>query len=405
VSVVAVTVLVAACGPNPLKWTTILPVTPPNTTSSELFGIAAVSSTNIYAVGDYQPAAGSAQALIERYTGTTTGGNWGKVPSASITIPGNGASALLGIAAVSGSNIYAVGYYTLNGVRQGLIEHYNGTSWSPSLTIPGSGASGLSGIAAVTVAGTTNIWAVGFYTGNGTHQPLIEHSSNGTSWARMSITNLSAGSNYGLSGVAAVSANDVWAVGAYSDNGYVKTLIVHYSNGGWSPVMSPNPGNEEDELYSITALATDDVWAVGSDRGSNFCCNIYEQTLIEHYDGTANPDGTPKWAKVPSPFPGTMANGLTAIAAVSANDIWAAGYRRDVGSVNQTGVNQTLLLHYSGKATNYVGSWGAFDSPNVGALANGLNAITAVPGTKDVWAVGYSGIGPQTSQMLILHGA
>src|SRR2546427_1444959 len=106
-----------------------------------------------------------------------TGGKWSIVKSPNA---GSDVNELLGVAAVSTTNVWAVGYYTKNGGAQTLIEHWNGTSWqvvsSPNV---GSSANVLYGVAAVSA---TNLWAVGQHTN--THSlgylTLIEH-WNGTS--------------------------------------------------------------------------------------------------------------------------------------------------------------------------------------------------------------------------------
>jgi hypothetical protein len=97
---------------------------------------------------------------------------------------GQATDQLNGIVALSAKNVWAVG--SSNNDAQGLIEHYNGTSWSivASPTPSGSLSNDLYGIAAVS---TNDIWAVGQTTpNNGTStpppQPLIEH-WNGTAWS------------------------------------------------------------------------------------------------------------------------------------------------------------------------------------------------------------------------------
>src|SRR5262249_47139512 len=78
--------------------------------------------------------------------------------------------------------------------------------------------------------------------------------------------------------VAAVSgnANDVWAVG----DG-IGTLIEHWNGTQWSLVKSPNPGMAFNNLYGVAAIAANDVWAVGS--SSDDPQNIHVKTLIEHW--------------------------------------------------------------------------------------------------------------------------
>src|SRR2546423_8736565 len=83
----------------------------------------------------------------------------------------------------------------------------------------------------------------------------------------------------------------------------------------WSVVLSPN-GDSTSGLSSVAAVSANDIWAVGnsgSQRGSG-------QTLIEHWNGT-------QWSLVQSPSTGSLYNTLTGVAVVSTNDVWAVGWQ------------------------------------------------------------------------------
>src|SRR5438034_8493504 len=101
-----------------------------------------------------------------------------------------------------------------------------------------------------------------------------------------------------LEDVAAISEDDVWAVG---------TDVEHWDGTAWSVVPSPNPFY----LFGVTALGPDDVWAVGGDKD-------FRHSLIQHWDGN-------DWTAVSAPSPGTQTNYLTDVAALAPDDIWAVG--------------------------------------------------------------------------------
>ena len=66
-------------------------------------------------------------------------------------------------------------------------------------------------------------------------------------------------------------------------------------------------------LSAVAAVSASDVWAVGhADSNSG------SASLTLHWDGSV-------WRHVPSPSPGSAGNNLSGVAAVSANDIWAVG--------------------------------------------------------------------------------
>src|SRR5947209_6377502 len=86
------------------------------------------------------------------------------------------------VAAVSTSDIWAVGNFSRsNSTSSTLIEHWNGSKWSIiSSPNPGSISNGLGGIGAVSAG---DIWAVGgFSNTTKSSQTLIIH-WNGTHWS------------------------------------------------------------------------------------------------------------------------------------------------------------------------------------------------------------------------------
>ena len=71
----------------------------------------------------------------------------------------------------------------------------------------------------------SDVWAVGSYGSGGTNRTLIEH-WNGTAWTRAPSPNLSSSSNI-LFGIDATSASNIWAVGQYSNGTADQTLALH----------------------------------------------------------------------------------------------------------------------------------------------------------------------------------
>jgi hypothetical protein len=300
-------------------------------------------------------------------------GAWNIVPSPNA--PGgevdNGLSAL---AVVSASDIWAVGAAgTYGAARSTLAEHWNGSAWSVSPTP--NGTNEVNWLLGADAVASNDVWSVGYSATNPPEQSfrktLIEH-WNGTSWSVIPSPNptppLSGGpvSNE-LHGIAAVSANDVWAVGQSVDYGAGQTLIVHWNGTTWSTVPSPSPG-----LYGwlrgVTAISANNVWAAGTHYVNNL-----QVTLILHWNGT-------KWSVVPSPNDGPFTQELFEIRAVSANDIWAVGYHLAVFGANQ--VYQTTILHWNGTA------WTVVPSPDVNQNSNYLWSVDGTSAT-DAWAVGF----------------
>jgi hypothetical protein len=203
-----------------------------------------------------------------------------------------------------------------------------------------------------------NVWAVGYYV-NKHDQPLIEQ-WNGTSWNVVSSPRLG-GWGGELSGITAVSASDIWAVGSHGINQYIQnSLTEHWDGTKWSVVRSPSLPDYS-QLVGATFVAANNVWAVGYATSISSPGSI--EVLIEHWDGSS-------WSIVDN---GVYNNSFSAVAVVSARDVWAVG-----SSDNPS----TLIEHWNG--TN----WSAVPSPAPGAYS-GLNGVARVPGTKHLWAVGY----------------
>src|SRR5207248_6198707 len=115
----------------------------------QYISVAAVSATDIWAVGDFQPISGGGHTLVEHWNGS----NWQVVRSPNVAE----FNTLQSISVVSASDIWAVG--NLNSGSQTLSEHWNGSSWqvifSPNI---GKNPNSLQGVAAVA---STDVWAVG----------------------------------------------------------------------------------------------------------------------------------------------------------------------------------------------------------------------------------------------------
>ena len=129
-----------------------------------------------------------------------------------------------------------------------------------------------------------------------------------------------------LTGVAATSASNAWAVGYYFSGSELQTLIEHWNGRRWAVQPSPNPGTVS-QLYGVAATSATNAWAVGSYQNGT----APDRTLIEHWNGR-------DWAIQPSPSVGVSANNLFSAAATSAANAWAVGSYR--------GISRTLILNY-----------------------------------------------------------
>ncbi len=173
-----------------------------------------------------------------------------------------------------------------------------------------------------------------------------------------------------LYGVSALSPTDAWAVGASGTNVNIprQNVIERWDGTVWQ-VVSRLPA---DDLFSVAAISPSDVWAVGGPLNYGVGHPLY-RPLIEHWNGS-------QWSVVPGNTQ-TFFVELDGVAALATNDVWAVGYI-DTGQPT-LGTYRPLMEHWNGSA------WQATTGTiPAGATFGYLAAVTTVPSTNQVWAVG-----------------
>ena len=150
-------------------------------------------------------------------------------------------------------------------------------------------------------------------------------------------TPAAAGALYGIS---ASATNDVWAVGTDGS-----PLVEHWNGTGWSVVSTPLLPFGGGTLRAVATLPSGRAWAVGTQTGAP---DGRQWTLIETWTGT-------RWRVVPSPnwFEGDPAddNELRAVSAVSPSDVWAAGTATMDGSIHHN-----IIEHWDGSSWSMTGA-------------------------------------------------
>ena len=358
----------------------------------------------------------------------TCAGGWNRVPSTSV---GNLDNNLDAVSAASPTDAWAVGDYlasTNPNVLQNMAEHWDGTAWTEyALPEVGANQNTLLGVSELPNGHT---WAVGYYTNaDWTDQTLIEH-YDGSTWSVVPSPNPGTQRDI-LTGVAAISDNDVWAVGQQTDSaGTWHTLAEHWDGSSWSVFPTVDSGTGGNEFYGVHAVASNSVYAVGDESGSSFP----DQALIEHWDGN-------KWSVLPSPADSTEsleAFGVTG----SDSALTLAGNREDdtapfttfaasgaPGSLslqstpNATGENDLYAVTTAADGSAYAtgwsvdpstgvylseilhgvsGHWSLDTTPDPGSGSNGFAGVAAIPG-GGVWAVGVTSNKANNSTLIAFH--
>ncbi len=130
---------------------------------------------------------------------------------------GSGDNQLEGVAATSACNAVAVGYYNNGTANQTLILRWSGTAWKVQPSSDPGGSANDNELLGVAATSSHNAWAVGYYYNGTADQTLIER-WNGKAWKKQRSPNPGRSVNDNeLSDVAATSSTNAWAVGSYSD--------------------------------------------------------------------------------------------------------------------------------------------------------------------------------------------
>jgi hypothetical protein len=202
--------------------------------------------------------------------------------------------------------------------------------------------------------------------------------SCGLAWRVVESANYDANSHT-LEDVVALAPDDAWAVGYHVlANSVNQTYVQHWDGNEWTVFPSPNFKVNDiavsNSLHSVAAVSSDDVWAAGY-----FQTNTATWFLIIHWNGT-------QWTT--SSFgEGGELRGITAI---SSNDVWA------VGSQEVSNIGKTFTRHWNGTA------WSTVSSPNVGTGSNFLYDVTTAP-NGDLWAVGFYLTGNTSASLVLKH--
>lgn len=157
---------------NGVQWSVVPSPNPAQSVGPVLYGISGTSFNDVWAVGDYGSTDGSHNTitLVEHWDGT----QWTIVPSPNLGGLGtNLTNELRDVSAFSQNDAWVVGYFccTADGLIT-MIQHWDGAQWSvvPSPN-PSMDNNHLQGVAVIS---GSDVWAVGYY-GGAAWQTLTEH--------------------------------------------------------------------------------------------------------------------------------------------------------------------------------------------------------------------------------------
>jgi hypothetical protein len=289
-------------------------------------GVAAISSGDVWVVGsNLNVGNGVRSEIVENFDGK----QWvevkdvdliGKVfkihgvPFGTVT-----QEALTSISAVSASSIYAGGFVVTDSIIAPFVEHWNGKKWSLTPSV-GNGQDLFAFLQGIAALSDTDVWAVGYDDINGGAGVALSWHFDGTKWTQVK----GAPNCYcAFETVAAIASNDIWAGGylEFPKAGFLtEPMAQHWDGKSWT--LAPAPPNPDIYPYTgnsglnqLAAVSSTNVWAISSLTDPY---TFYEKAVVQHWDGS-------KWNLELLPFCPSQECGLLGVVALSTGQVWAAG--------------------------------------------------------------------------------
>ncbi|MGW6441573.1 hypothetical protein [Lentzea sp. NPDC055074] len=348
----AVAVVAASTGPAAASapaWR--LAQIPQTTITSNLRDVAAVDARHAWAVGiegyhPDQPTTGGPMML--RWNGT----RWSRTSLPVV----QGQISFQHVAASSAKDVWVTGVPRSSEGNTTLVWRFDGKTWTEVPYPPGATPSTLSIQDLSVVDGRA--WLVGYR-----DRFPVFHEWTGSSWQEHQPPNecVNGGSfpNFcTINAVKAFAPDDVWAAGNGWWNGYVGPLLFHWDGTEWQTVQI-GLNQAPVTLQSLDGTSSKDIWAVGDGGGMG------TDTVVVRGDGTT-------WQVVD----GLDTSVTPGIAVGADNTPWVIGDYPDA------------TFHSRGPA-----GWTTTPAPApVDSPRASYNAITAVPGTNRMIAVGSADV-------------
>jgi hypothetical protein len=251
---------------------TVVPAPSPGARQNILYGVAAISSHDVWAVGGFQDGKDTWHPLAVHWDGS----NWTRVP---VDEPGATGNVLYAVAA-SSDGIFATGQQV--GTRfpgKALVEQWDGEEWEVVSTPADAGGTDLA-------LGITVSDSIATVVGDreSSVAPYTTFVAAGNEFAvnPVATPNVGVGEN-DLFAAATARDGSTWAVGWLIDpsTGNHNTLVEHGVRGVWSVVESPNPNQSlgDNGLSSVARIPGGGLWAVGQTTNSDG----NRATLILHH--------------------------------------------------------------------------------------------------------------------------
>lgn len=238
----------------------------PGTTGSgtHMYGVSCPSVNTCFAVGEYRTSTVS-DGLIQRWNGST----WSVQ---SFPLPVTNGSLLYDIDCSSASSCAAVGHYTDpgSGFVKSWAMRWNGTNWSQQSPQQPGVTSGFFGVSCPSASACV---AVGLsIESSGVPTPMAQH-WNGTAWTSRAMPDLPNQVEFFYK-VSCTHANACLAVGFSDTSGEVDStsidtaLAARWNSDGWRLEQLPQVDQPESRLFGVSCASRSACVAVGNSDNS-----------------------------------------------------------------------------------------------------------------------------------------
>jgi hypothetical protein len=295
-----------------------------NKTQNILYGMAALSGSDQWAVGVW-----GNSALVMHGNGS----RWSRV-----TVPGQAGAELIQVAATSPGNVWAFG--NRDDGSAGMILRYDGSSWQsvppPAGVVPSSAA----------VISRTDVWIGGQEGCTGSSCTTDMYHWNGSGWSTgYAVPEL-------INAMSGSAPGNVWAVGeagTTSPSGPYSLAAYRWNGSAWTAVSMPHP--RATGAPDITVVSRSNAWLYA------WQAKKPARGFLLHWTGS-------KWQQDVAPANLPTSDGLVAD---GSGGVWAGALAHWTG---HRWVNTTPGLSFTGTD------------------AFALRGLARVPGRSTLWAAG-----------------
>ena len=402
----------AAAASTTVAWGTT--TSAPAGTLANLSGVTASSSSDVLAVGGYNPGEPPTALLTRPYAEHWSGSGWTATTVPLASVYSLQAAQLNGVAEVAAGDGWAVGTVSdpSSLASQTLAYHWNGSTWRRVSTPDPAGPSQGNELAAVAARATNDVWAAG---GDGGYPEasLVLH-WNGSAWARVQVPSIGA-----LDAVTVTSAS-LWVAGG--------NKVEQFNGSAWTSLPAL-PGGVSIAGLAHTAAG---LWAVGDGSfscGEGGSCTSSYAALWNGSAWTTVPaggatelsgvvaagsavlatGGTGVWqlsttAATPQIIPTQNPPQLNAIGADPAGHPWAVGSASSAPAIiNAPGIGQGGILVDAG-AANATVTWTGPATGTGSTAVNGTFATGGLPDGRYTVTAGLSGCQPGVATAKVTAG-